>query len=236
MYVDNIDEFYNQYTNNIKEPFQFISVLIAIWNIALAIENNESIVINNPILFDASCSGIQHLSAMTRDVEIARKVNILSEEALDNADEDTILDKSRGQDFYEYSAKNIQTQLDNLDNDKLNKIVLNRKMIKKTVMTIPYYITIHGVNDQLREFFIVTKLDDKYFYQVNSVNTKNNQLVYLLPSEFNLLVNIVYKTLIRIPSLSKLTKYLNSILTILLKLDQPIIWLTPSKLPTPPFG
>jgi len=50
------------------------------------------------------------LSAMTRDVEMARKVNIIPEEALDNADEKIILDKSKAQDFYRKYINSIKSR------------------------------------------------------------------------------------------------------------------------------
>jgi len=96
-------------------------------------------------------------------------------------------------------------------------------MIKKTVMTIPYNISLHGVSEQLKEFFIFNKLFDKIMYKLDGDYTKNNQTIFLKPSEFNKFVLIVYKSLTQIPSLRNLSKYLNSILRIILKLDKPII-------------
>jgi DNA-directed RNA polymerase len=34
--------------------------------------------ISNLILFDASCSGIQHLSAMTKEIDMAIQVNVIN--------------------------------------------------------------------------------------------------------------------------------------------------------------
>lgn len=47
-----------------------------------AFYNKEEIILNNPILFDASCNGLQHLAALTREVEIAVKTNLIH---LDNS-------------------------------------------------------------------------------------------------------------------------------------------------------
>jgi len=160
---------------------------------------------------------------MTRDIEVARKVNILTSEELDNSDEKTILEKSNAQDYYIYAAQNVQMIIDKEDNNILNNIKINRNMIKKTVMTIPYNISLHGVSEQLKEFFIFNKLFDKIMYKLDGDYTKNNQTIFLKPSEFNKFVLIVYKSLTQIPSLRNLSKYLNSILRIILKLDKPII-------------
>jgi len=50
---DNIDK--------ISEPFQFISILYT----KLLLKNKPKMFVSNPILFDASCSGIQHLASLT---------------------------------------------------------------------------------------------------------------------------------------------------------------------------
>jgi len=105
-------------------------------------------------------------------------------------------------------------------------------MIKRSVMTIPYNITLIGLSEQLTELFNITRWDEKYFYQLDNIHTKNNERIFLTysPNEFNKFVQIIYESLTQMPSLNKLTKYLNSLLVILLNLDQPIIWITPSGL------
>jgi len=53
----------------------------------------------------------------------------------------------------------------------------------------------------------------------------------LYPSELNKLGEIVFKWLIdNLPLLNLLNNYLDNLLTILLKLDRPIIWITPAGL------
>jgi DNA-directed RNA polymerase, mitochondrial len=129
---------------------------MAFINVFNSLYKKNKCIIENPILFDASCSGIQHLSAMTRDVEMARKVNIIPEKELENSDEKTILDKSKIQDFYQYATTLIQLNLDKCSSDNLKNIKLSRSMIKKSVMTIPYNITLIGLSDQLKELFNIT--------------------------------------------------------------------------------
>jgi DNA-directed RNA polymerase len=160
---------------------------------------------------------------MTRDIEIARKVNILPEEEFDDEDSETILEKSTAQDYYLYAAQKVQTYLDKSDNIKFNNILLTRELIKRTVMTIPYNVTIYGVKEQLLELIKQIKQDDKIFYQFSPNLTKDNQIMHLLPSEFLNFVDIIYKNLVDIPSLSKLTKYLNKLLKIIMELDLPVI-------------
>ena len=217
---------YTDFIGNLKEPFQYISILFAMIEVLKSLDNNVIPTVTVPILFDASCSGIQHLSAMTRDIIIARKVNILPNEGLDDATDDEILEKAVPQDYYNYAGINVQLELDK-EKGILSNIKLNRDLIKKTVMTIPYNITLKGVEGQFKEHFTLTKEGQKYFYLVPALYTKNNKNIFLMPTEFSKLILIIYKNLIKIPSLTELTKYLNKLMTILLKLDQPIIWNTP---------
>jgi DNA-directed RNA polymerase len=90
----------------LQEPFQYISILFALIEVLESIDKAVVPTVCVPVLFDASCSGIHHLSALTRDIEIARKVNIIPEEHLET--DDTILDKSTGQDYYLYASKKVQ--------------------------------------------------------------------------------------------------------------------------------
>jgi hypothetical protein len=46
----------------VSEPFQLLSIFKAMEKIFIHQDN----WLSNPILFDASCNGIQHLSAMTK--------------------------------------------------------------------------------------------------------------------------------------------------------------------------
>ena len=54
----------NKFVDLIKdldEPFQFVSMMFAMENLILSkYINNENYICENPILFDASCNGIQH--------------------------------------------------------------------------------------------------------------------------------------------------------------------------------
>ena len=73
LYEEDIDLFNTTYVNSSKEPFQFVSSFLAYYKY---IKSNK--LINIPILFDATCSGIQHLSALTKDEKIAQLVNLFS--------------------------------------------------------------------------------------------------------------------------------------------------------------
>ena len=62
------------------EPIQFVAAcveLVQAWD-------NPKFVTRLPLTFDASCSGLQHLCAMTRDEEGGRYVNLIPSEETDD--------------------------------------------------------------------------------------------------------------------------------------------------------
>lgn len=221
MFLNDTDKFDSEVLPKLKEPFQFISIMFATVRCLVLLYNGKEVILNNPILFDASCNGLQHLSAMTREVDIAVKTNLVS---LPDSPE-------MRNDFYLYAATLVQAELDKCDNDNLKQINISREIVKKTVMTIPYNITLFGVKEQMKEHFEVYKEGKKIFYKVEARLTKNSEPLYLIPNELNKLGTIVYEALIHnLPSLRVLSEYLEELLTILLKLNEPVIWITPSGL------
>src|ERR1700761_6072900 len=96
-YKEDRNKFNKEYLNEAKEKAQFMSCLFTLININ---ENNNK-NINIPILFDASCSGLQHLSALTCDVNLAGLVNLLN--------------NIKPQDFYQYCANNIIKKIEDLN-------------------------------------------------------------------------------------------------------------------------
>jgi DNA-directed RNA polymerase len=87
---DNITKEFKEYTLNkneyklnelikdLSEPFQFISIGLAKIEYLEKENLGFKTIINNPILFYANCSGIQHISALTLDQNLARDTNVIS--------------------------------------------------------------------------------------------------------------------------------------------------------------
>jgi len=145
MFIKDNDKFNSEILVKVKEPFQLISIIFALVKYIESISKNTNFVLNNPILFDASCNGLQHLSALTREVSIATKTNLIS---LDNSPEIK-------NDFYAFVASMVQEVIDNHNNLNIRRLIITRDLIKKTVMTIPYNISIYGVKEQMRDNFQV---------------------------------------------------------------------------------
>lgn len=133
------------------EPIQYIGCVLALAEGLEASIKNEPIVLNTPILFDASCSGMQHLSALTREIDLAINVNLIKE--TDFSEDDT------PNDFYQIAGDLIEQETSNLKGaqyEKLKGIRINRKLVKRPIMTIPYNISLNGMSDQLAEFIKLT--------------------------------------------------------------------------------
>lgn len=130
----NLDqEFLKKYLLEADEPFQFISVYFAIKEVVIKDNHNISL----PILFDASCSGVQHLASLANDLTIAKMVNVVSSEETRN-------------DFYSLAADYVREYILNIkpNNNKISedvknnlmKIKVNRSILKIPVMTISYNV------------------------------------------------------------------------------------------------
>jgi len=57
-------------------------------------------------------------------------------------------------------------------------------------MTIPYNISLFGVQEQMKEHLSVYKKENKNFIKYQ-LNYKNNEIIYLYPSEVNKLAFII---------------------------------------------
>ncbi len=86
LYLNDKNRFNNEILANIKEPFQNLSIFLALSKVNYSLykdnsDNNvniqEYLYVDNPILFDASCNGLQHLSALTREINVAEQTNLI---------------------------------------------------------------------------------------------------------------------------------------------------------------
>jgi DNA-directed RNA polymerase len=212
---DNIDR--------VSEPFQFMSILYA----KLYHMKNNKTIISNPILFDASCSGIQHIASLTLEKELANNVNVYSDSI--NPEDDL------PQDFYTYALDKIRKRLRNSDIPELHDIQLTRKIIKRSLMTIPYNISMVGIGEHLMVHFEDNWVLKDHFLKIPGKATLLLRLsgndVNLNASQYGTLCKIIYFVLTKeLPSLKMLSEYFNNMISIFVKLHLPITWITPAGL------
>lgn len=206
---------------DLSEPFQFISIGLAKIDYLEKERLGLKTTINNPILFDASCSGIQHISALTLDKNLARNTNVIS---YDDSPKNQL-----PEDFYTFALNILRTKLAESKSELLRNISLNRQIIKISVMTIPYNISMTGIGEQIAEHFSKTWELKHYVYTVPETATINGQKCYLYSKDFGELTKVIYEVLTKdIPSLKNLTNYFKEIITVLNKLNLPVTWTTPA--------
>jgi len=189
----------------------------------LLLIHNPTTKISNPILFDASCSGIQHIASLTLEQELAKNVNVYTESSDPSFD--------YPQDFYIYALGKIRDSLSVSEIETLRDIKLNRKIIKRSVMTIPYNISLTGIGEHLLEHFEVIWVFKERFIKIPGSASYSGKELLLNTSEFGNLTKLIYFVLTKeLPSLKILSEYFNSMIDIFVRLNLPITWITPAGL------
>jgi DNA-directed RNA polymerase len=133
------DPLTNQGWLKADKPFGFLAVCqdIVGW-----LSEGDAYKSSIPVAMDGSCSGLQHFSAMTRDVETATAVNLV---AGDNP-----------RDVYKTIADAVETLIAERGIKELADLAgkMNRGIPKQPVMTTPYGVTTLGIIKQLEVVII----------------------------------------------------------------------------------
>ncbi|CAN8068329.1 unnamed protein product [Agarophyton chilense] len=126
-----------------EDPFQLlaacseIAAAVGRHGGSQAMEGYESTL---PICMDGSCNGLQHYAALGRDVAGGEQVNLVPNE--------------RPQDVYSGVAKLVAEKVERLakEGDEVAQVVrgkISRKVVKQTVMTSVYGVTLIGAREQV---------------------------------------------------------------------------------------
>lgn len=214
-----------------KEPFLFLSACFEYFHYN---KNPDTFKSKLPITIDATASGLQHLAAMSNDINLAKYVNLLKSNNLDIPS-----------DIYNEMANKIIINIKNLiDKDKDGKVFIklallkiNRSFVKRGIMTISYGSTIKGICDQLidggsKQFEFVGVIKNKKLYSIIDENICTKSLLFT-KSELTQLAKLIHNVLYdSYPCLKKLVNYFIEINNFIYKLDLniPLIWKTPSGL------
>src|SRR5580658_3782838 len=206
---------------NAKEPFLFLSACLEYINVI----NDGNYLSKLPIYIDATCNGLQHLAAMTNDINLGKYVNLLKSN-----------NEEIPADIYKEMANkviiNIKNLVDNipLGNDyiKLTKLNINRSFIKRGIMTISYGSTVRGIYEQLigggsKQFeYIGVKNNRKLYYVIDSTICDPN--ISFSKKEIIKLASIIHDVLfLSYPTLKILVNYFLEMNNLIHKLNLPII-------------
>lgn len=141
--------------------------------------------------------------------------------------------KDKPYDLYSIVLKEINKKVSELvkKEDKhilLKTLKLDRKLVKRSIMTIPYNVTQHGVVTHLEEFFNKEWKDCNLLYIPKD---KKHGVKYVTQSDIFKLASIIKSTLFEMhPELNNLINYFKEMVAIFNALNMPIVWKTPSGL------
>lgn len=206
MNIENITDIESKFWLKAKSPFLFLSAAFEFKNY---LNNPENFISHLPIYIDATCNGLQHLSAMMNDLSLGKYVNIFKSSYNDIP-----------KDIYSemvLKVKNDITELIKSDKSfiKLEQLNIIRSFVKRSIMTIPYGVTIKGISEQLiSDHFVLSpksKELKKRVYHIVDSEICNQYILFSYKDIFNLakiMHNVLYKSY---PSLTKLVDYLKNI-------------------------
>ncbi|XP_046457253.1 DNA-directed RNA polymerase, mitochondrial-like [Daphnia pulex] len=129
-----------QWWVNSDEPWQTLAACMEVANALRCPEGPEAYVCHLPIHQDGSCNGLQHYAALGRDTVGAESVNLTPAD--------------RPQDVYSNVANLVERErskdaANNVEIAQLLAGLINRKIIKQTVMTTVYGVTRYGARLQI---------------------------------------------------------------------------------------
>lgn len=201
------------------------------------LNNNPNAIIKTPVFLDATCSGIQHLAAIIKDVELGSHVNLL---------ESTDVDQPK--DLYTWLLDPINLAINKYGEENINfrhfqDIQFDRKHIKHSIMTKVYNVTNFGITQQLKskleqkeelyekiaeeiaeDLIIVRKNKKKDYYYAP---TKLGLKVLLSAQDLSKIAQIInIQIFLNFPSLNNIYNYLINISKLMNKLDLPLNWTT----------
>ena len=140
-----------EFWSKASEPWQFIAAALELEAAFNHPDGPEAFASSLNVSIDGSCNGLQHLSAMGLDPVGGAAVNLTN-------------NKERS-DIYQIVADRVR---EGLDQKKWPRPV-DRKLVKRGVMTTPYGVTPIGIRDQL--------IGDKFTNVVDEANYMRDEMI-----------------------------------------------------------
>lgn len=183
-----------------------------------------------PIQLDASCNGFQHLVLLSGESNLRKELNL------------TESDYSKDPyDFYSYILEVFKNHLNNLNYEKLTNpqkdsyeriklFSLDRQIIKKVIMTIPYNASSRKMVDYIAEMLVThnEKIGDEYYTHFSHPRDSSPKKFKLTYKDLNILVTDLKAVLDKkAPKIAKLKEYLKKIAALCTELKIHIPWNLP---------
>lgn len=195
------------------KPFLFLAACI---ELAAALDEGPTFITHLPVSWDGSCSGLQHLSAMSRAEEGAF-VNLTVTE--------------QPQDVYQRVADVARCSIKS-DDDPLADLCLangvDRKLVKRNVMTFPYSATKFGmglqhVEDTMEPLTLKVLAGELPSHPYGDDNGQSAS-VYLAKH-----VHAAIQVVVRKPA--QVMAFLQDLARVMAHEGKPVSWVTPAGLP-----
>ena len=187
---------------------------------------NPKAKLYTPVFLDATCSGIQHLTALLKDVELASEVNMIE----NDEDQDP-------KDIYSTLLEPINYEinkfgLDNIEYGVLANVKLDRSIVKRNIMTKVYNVSKYGMANQLKEKLAkVERKPDNNTNIVYKVPTIQGGNISLSNKDIYQVARIIDEQIfIRFPSLNYIYIYFIEITKLMSRLGLQMSWVTPAGL------
>ena len=198
------------------------------------LEEEPTRIIYFPVFIDATCSGIQHLSAMVADSELASLVNLTDSR-------NKIIDKP--EDFYLELVEPINNSInkygrENPDYKSLINLYFKRKDLKVPIMTQNYNVSIFGMKEQLFNFLSVEEIiienlnggltKEKVIKKIIGY-TKEGEKINLNNKDLMKIAMIIKEVIyLKYPVLKEIYNYFINIAELLDQLNLAVYWITPT--------
>ena len=225
---DNILNMEPEFIQKAESPISFAAFCLEVKNL----EKNRDHKIKMPVFIDATCSGIQHISALIGDVELAKKVNLIHDS-----------NNEKPEDFYLSLVEPLNKAIneygkENIEYSALSELHLTRKILKQPIMTLNYNVSVFGMKEQLyNKLKVETKIDNlnsENEYNKKSItkiigHTKDNRPIQLTNRDL-IQIAIIIKDVIFIeyPALKMVYDYFIEVSILMKNLRLPIEWVTPT--------
>jgi len=139
--------------NSAENPFVFAAFCLNMRDL----DKNPNTVITTPVFLDATCNGIQHLAGLLKDLELGTEVNLVStsETQTETFGGKPSLNKDKPKDLYSKLIDPInkainKVGMENIEYYSLRFVKFTRKILKHSLMTKVYNVSIYGISQQLQ--------------------------------------------------------------------------------------
>lgn len=206
------------------KPFQFLAWCFE-WNNYCS--DPDNFVSHIPIQLDGTCNGLQHYSALLRDVKGGKAVNLIN--------------SKKPNDIYGVVAARLEEKLKEIQNESnVNSngnhtvysnawlcLGINRKLTKRPVMVLPYGGTRLSCREYIQEY-LTDNYSPNFIWKHFATGNNPTECAFKVSSW---LAKYLWDSIVE--TLSSATvgmAYLRKIARLITKQKQPIEWLTPAGL------